>query len=133
MGAIALVVAATAAAIVSRPPKTASKSMVKAQSTATEAASADARPTLRPAAAEPISSSPIVAVPRVPPTSDAAGLAPVKPPAAKRTYASGRPSERPVGRPNGMSTSAPVAPAPQPEKGSMPLSRFDRENPYAKP
>jgi serine/threonine-protein kinase len=134
MGAIALAVAAAAAAIVSRPPKTASKSMVKAQSTATEAASADARPTLRPAAAEPVSSSTAVAVPRVPPASDAVGLAPVKPPAAKRTHASGRPSERPVGRPDGKSTaSTPVAPAPQPEKGLMPPSRFDRENPYAKP
>jgi serine/threonine-protein kinase len=137
-GAIALVVTAAAAAIVNRAPKTAPKSMVVPQSIATEAASADAGPTLRPVATEPVSSSPAVAVPPVPPASDPVGLAPVKPPAAKRTHASGRPSERPserpVGRPNGTSTSsAPVAPAPQPEKGSMPPSRFDRENPYAKP
>ena len=133
-GAIALAVAAAAAAIVNRPPKTAPKSMVVPQLTATEAASADAGPTLRPVAAEPVSSSPAVAVPSVPPASDAAGLAPVKPPAAKRTHASGRPSERPVGRPDGTSTSsAPVAPAPQPEKGSMPLPIWKRKNPYAKP
>ena len=118
-GAIALVVAAAAAAIANRAPKTAPKSMVGP---------------LRPATAEAVFSSPAVAAPPVPPASDAAGLAPVKPPTVMRTRASGRPSERPLGRPNGKSTSsAPAAPAPQPEKGSMPPSRFDRENPYAKP
>ena len=133
-GAIALVLAAAAAAIVNRAPKTAPKSMVVPQSTATEAASAGARPTLRPAAAEPVSSSPSVAAPPAPPASDAVGLAPLKPPPAKRTHVSGRPSERPVGRPNGMSTSsALVAPAPQPEKGSMPPPIWKRKNPYAEP
>ena len=133
-GAIALVVAAAAAAIVNRTPKTAPKSMVLPQSTATEAVSTDAGLVLQPAAARPVSSSPAVAVSPVPPASDAAGLAPVKPPAAMRTRASGRPSGRPRERPVGKSTSsALVAPAPQPEKGSLPPSRFDRENPYAKP
>jgi serine/threonine-protein kinase len=118
-GAIALVVAATAAAIVNRTPKTAPKSLVEP---------------LRPAAARLVSSSPAVAQPPVLPASDAAGLAPVKSPAATRTRASGRPRGRPRERPVGKSTSsALVAPAPQPEKGSMPPSRFDRENPYAKP
>jgi len=129
-GAIALVVAAAAAALVNRAPK----SMVVSQSTATAAAPANAGPALQPVATEPVSSSPAVAVPPAPPASDAAGLAPAKPPVAMRTRASGRPRERPVGRPHReSSSSAPVAPAPQPEKGSMPPSRFDRENPYAKP
>jgi len=124
------IVAVAAGAIMRRTPK----SMVMPQSAASVAAPANAEPRLGPAAAEPVSAAPVAAVPPVPPASDVAGLTPVKPSAAKRARASGRPSERPVGRPNGTSTSsAPVAPAPQPEKGSMPPSRFDRENPYAKP
>ena len=129
-GAIALVVAAAAGAIARRTPK----SMVMPQSTARAAAPANAEARLGPAAAEPVSSAPVVAVSPVPPAFDAAGPAPLKPPTAKRTRASGRSSERPVGRPTEASTSsAPMAPAPQLEKGLMPPPIWKRKNPYEKP
>ena len=130
MGAIALVVTVAAVGIVRRTPK----ATVMPQPRATEAAPANAAPALRPAIAEPVASSPALAVPPVPPASDAAGPAAVKPPSAMRPRASGRYSERPVGRPNGASTSgAPVAPAPQLEKGSMPSPKWKRKNPYEEP